>query len=79
VEITRQNVPVHTGSPDQDGCLLFADGRLVAVLVRLSGEHDPELVGKWFLEHGFGRLDAPEQPVFDDLDVAQRWVILRLA
>jgi hypothetical protein len=78
VKLTRRIVRVDTGSPDEDGCLMFADDRLVAVLVQLSVEHNSGLAGKWFLEHAFGSLDDPERPVFEDLDAAERWVASRL-
>jgi hypothetical protein len=76
---TRRPVRIDTASPDQQGCLIFADGRLVAACVQLGVEHDPGLAGKWFLEHGFGRLSDCEQPVFDDLDAAERWIVAHLA
>ena len=74
-----QRVRVATGSGDEDGCLVIADGRLVAVLVHLSGEHYQELSGRWYLEAGFGRLDGPDHPTFADLDAAQGWIMRRLA
>jgi len=52
---------------------------LVAVLVQLGFEHNSGLAGKWFLEHAFGSLDDRKQPVFEDLDAAERWVVSRLA
>lgn len=72
--LTRELIKVDTGGPDEEGCLVFEDGRLVAVLVRLSSEHDSSLTGKWFLEHGFGPLDTSEHPIFDDLPAAERWI-----
>jgi len=79
VKLSRRVVRVDTGSPDEEGCLLFADDRLVAVLVQLGFEHNSGLAGKWFLEHAFGSLDDRKQPVFEDLDAAERWVVSRLA
>ena len=79
VQFTRQMVQIDTGSPDAEGCVLLADGRLIAVLVRLDDMHGPDLSGKWFLEHGFGALDQPDHPVFDDLDAAEDWISSRLA
>ena len=78
MKLTRRLVRVDTGSPDEDGCLIFADDRLVAVLVQLGVEHNSELAGKWFLEHAFGSLGHCEQPVFEDLHAAERWVASRL-
>jgi len=79
VKLSRRVVRVDTGSPDEEGCLLFADDRLVAVLVQLGFEHNSGLAGKWFLEHAFGSLEDRKQPVFEDLDAAERWVVSRLA
>jgi hypothetical protein len=56
---------------------VFAEGRLVAVLVRLSDQHD-SLAGQWFFEAGFGRLDGPQHPTFDDIEAAQDWIADRL-
>ncbi|MHC2103612.1 hypothetical protein [Methylobacterium sp. CM6246] len=67
-----QPVQVTTGSYDIDGQLVFVDGFLAAVLVRLSDFHEG-MAGMWFLEAGFGRLDNPTRPTFSDLDEAQDW------
>ena len=79
VELTRQLVNVETGSPDEAGCLLFIDRRLVAVFVQLGLEHNSGLAGKWFLEHAFGSLDKNDQPIFDDLEAAESWITARLS
>jgi hypothetical protein len=74
--LTRQFVRVDTGGPDDEGCLLFDEhGTLVAVLVKLSGQHHGDIVGKWFLEYGFGILDKHDHPIFDTLDDAEKWVM----
>ncbi len=70
-------VRVDTQGEDEEGCLVFSDDRLVAVLVRLSGQHGA-LAGRWHLEHGFGTLDSPEHPSFASLDAARGWVGRRL-
>ena len=69
-----QPTPVETGSADEDGCLVYADGRLVAVLVRLADPVHGDLVGGWFLEAGFGPCASAAVPVFDSLGAAQDWV-----
>ncbi|WP_425324322.1 Crp/Fnr family transcriptional regulator [Methylobacterium frigidaeris] len=66
-----------TDSGDTEGQLVFANGFLVAVLVRLSEDHGDD-VGKWFLEAGFGRVDDPGEPKFAELDDAQEWIQRRL-
>jgi hypothetical protein len=68
-----QPVTVDTNASDEEGCLVFANNRLVAVLVRLSAEHGRK-AGRWYLEHGFGKLDRLAHPIFADLDEAQDWV-----
>ncbi|TNC05219.1 hypothetical protein FF100_36015 [Methylobacterium terricola] len=72
-----QPVPIATGSDDTESRLVFADGFLVAVLVRLSEDHGAE-AGQWFLEAGFGRVDDPREHKFADLDEAQAWIQRRL-
>ena len=74
VELLLHPMPVHTGSGDQDGQLVLADGRLVAVLVRLDDTSHAGLVGAWFLEAGFGPCAHVVAPIFSDLDMAQSWI-----
>ena len=68
-----QPVRVQTGLDDEEGRLVFADGRLVAVLVRLSEQHEG-LAGMWFYEHGFGPFNGPAHPTFKTLEAAQAYV-----
>lgn len=72
--ITLQPTPVMTGSDDREGRLVLADGRLVAVLVRLTDEIHQGERGKWFVEAGFGPCRTAMPPVFGDLDEAEAWV-----
>ncbi len=72
MDITTQPVLI-AGSPDEEGRLVFAGGRLVAVLVRLSEVHQDQ-AGWWFLEVGFGVLAGPRHPSFPDLPGALRWI-----
>ena len=62
---------------EEEGMLVFADDRLVAVLVRLSDIHEG-LAGEWFVETGFGPLEGREHPVFADLKAAEEWITRRL-
>jgi hypothetical protein len=58
-QITFQPIEVLTASEDRDGRLVLVDGKLAAVLVRLSDQaHDPLLRGAWYFEAGFGFLDG---------------------
>lgn len=72
-----QPIQVATGSYDTEGRLVFADGFLAAVLVKLSGFHQ-DMAGMWFLEAGFGRVDTANRPTFSDLDEAQDWITRQL-
>jgi hypothetical protein len=71
--VLLQPIAVDTGSPDDKGMLVIANGMLVAVLVQLSApEH--KHVGFWFLEVGLGRLRGLRPPVFASLPDATRWI-----
>jgi len=73
-ELILESMPVNTGSHDDDGRLVLADGRLVAVLVRLADQAHAEQSGAWFLEAGFGPCACAQFPVFDTLEIARNWV-----
>ncbi len=73
-ELILQPVPVNTGSRDEDGRLVLADGRLVAVLVRLADRVHAELTGAWSLEAGLGPFACAQFPVFDNREIARDWV-----
>ncbi|MDR7039289.1 MULTISPECIES: hypothetical protein [Methylobacterium] len=77
VEITLQPVQIGTLTADTDGRLVFADGKLVAVLVRLSEElHSADgNAGQWCVEAGFGACEVGMLAVrFDSLEAARSWV-----
>ena len=58
---------------DDDARLVFAQGRLLAVLVRLSLLHG-ELEGRWFLEAAFNPfLPQPDGP-FATTEDFEAWV-----
>ena len=78
MNLRLQPVKVATGSDDTESQLVFADGYLVAVLVRLSDVHQDE-AGMWYLEAGFGPVDDLRKPTFAGLDEAQDWITKRLA
>ena len=73
MNLRLQPVQVATKSDDTESQLVFADGFLVAILVRLSEQHEDD-AGKWFLEAGFGPVDPISPPLFADLDEAQAWI-----
>jgi len=72
MNLILQPVMVDAGE-EGEGCLVFAEGWLVAVLVRLSDARE-DAAGFWFLEKGFGKLDRPDPPVFSDLAQAEQWI-----
>lgn len=72
MNLTLEPILVANGE-DCEGRLVFRDGWLVAVLVRLSAQHD-EQEGFWYLEKGFGALDGPDLPSFEHLDEAIAWI-----
>lgn len=78
MKLSWQPISIDTGSPDEDGLLVLAEGRLVAVLVRLSDDHEGTYEGAWFLEVGFGKVDGNAHPVFATLDDAEAWIESRL-
>jgi len=63
---------------DGEGILAYWNGRLVAVLVRLSDDHDKQ-AGGWFVEKAFGALDRPIHPTFATLDEARAWLASEMA
>ena len=78
MNLRLQPVQVATNSDDTESQLVFADGFLVAVLVRLSEQHEDD-AGRWFLETGFGPIDLNCPPLFADLAEAQAWILEQLS
>lgn len=72
--IAFQDVKVATGSADEEGRLVLADGRLVAVIVRLDDESHGVTRGQWSVEAGFDGVDSAKPPVLADLDAVRVWV-----
>lgn len=62
---------VLTDTEDHEGCLMLANGKLVAVLVRLSDPaHEPPLLGSWYLEAGLGAALDMRHDLFATLEGA---------
>ncbi|HEY8383774.1 MAG TPA: hypothetical protein VIL09_16655 [Microvirga sp.] len=60
---------------DTDGRLVLANDQLAAVFVRLDGTyHDPEHLGWWHLEAGFGKCNTQDAPLFKMPEEAGDWV-----
>lgn len=68
-----QPAEIGTNSADRECLIVFKDRYVVAVLVHLSEDHDDD-AGKWFLEAGFGYVEARFAPLFENLDEAQAWI-----
>lgn len=62
---------IELAQADTDGRLVLLDDRLIAVLSRLSDEHEAS-AGQWFIECGFGPLSGRED-YFADLESAEAW------
>jgi hypothetical protein len=78
-QISFQPIEVLTASQDCGGCLVLADGKLAAVLVRLNDQaHEPLLRGAWFMEAGFGLLDGRHE-LFASLEEAATSISMALA
>ena len=78
MKLTFQAVQVGNGH-DEEGRLVFAEGRLIGVLVQLSGLHEElSVAGQWFLKTGYGRHLSGEHPTFPDLSAAEEWIRPRL-
>lgn len=74
-EISFQPIRVLIDGYDTEGRLVLADGQLAAVFVRLDGTyHDPDHVGWWHLEAGFGRCDIRNAPLFRTPAEAGAWI-----
>ena len=79
MSLRLEPVQVATGL-DNDGMLVFAGDRLVAVLVRLSDAHeDLGVAGHWHLEAGFGLRLTGKEATLLDLETSQTWISQRLA
>lgn len=75
LDITYQPVQVLIDGHDSEGRLIFANGQLTAVIVRLDGEaHSPDHKGRWHLEAGFGKCNVNQGLLFVVLEAAGGWV-----
>ena len=71
--LSFQAVTLDSSSPDQEGSLVFRDGRLLAVITRLSDIH-PELAERWFVEATFGKVPIVHPPAFETIDQFEDWI-----
>ena len=71
--IAMQRVDVDTGSADREGRLIFRQGRLVGLLVRLDGDEHGQLRGRWHVEARFDGRRSPSR-LFPTLLDAEQYI-----
>jgi hypothetical protein len=71
--LSFQTVELDADTPDRDATLAFRDGRLLAVLSRLSDMHD-DLTGHWYVEATFGDLPGGQPQTFVTLALFEEWL-----
>lgn len=71
--LSHQPISLDTDTPDREGVLTFRDGRLLAVLSRLSDIHG-DLEGHWFIEATFGPVPRRQPPAFGTLQQFEEWL-----
>jgi hypothetical protein len=69
--LSFQPIELSTRGPDCDGMLVLSDGRLIAVLSRLSDIHGA-LAGRWYVEAAFRDLPTTPEETFDSLVSLER-------
>lgn len=68
-----QDITLDTGDNDERAVLVMRDGRLTAILSRLSEMHE-ELAGQWFVEAMFGISPNSQRHVFADPEEFVAWL-----
>jgi hypothetical protein len=59
---------------DTEGMLVFRDGSLLAIAVRLGVDHGPAQ-GRWFLEKSFGGTSDVPVEAFENRPALEAWLI----
>jgi hypothetical protein len=72
--LSFQPVTLDGDAPDREGTLVFRNGRLLALLIRLEEFHG-DLAGKWFVEATFGDVPGGQLPVLENTDAFDRWLV----
>ena len=70
---TFEDITLDTGGTDERAILVLRDGRVTAILSRLSEMHE-ELAGHWFVETMFGASPSVHQHVFADPEAFVAWL-----
>ena len=76
-QVTSQLAKLATASADRSAWLVFVDGNLAAIMVRLDDVAHEKDRGSWFLEVGFGACEVMPPLVFKSMDAAEAWVLAR--
>jgi hypothetical protein len=78
MKVSWQSARVGSGfAREEDGRLVFVDGRLAAILVRRSDDHqESELRGAWSIDAGFGPITGMQE-TFLTFDDAVSWILRR--
>jgi hypothetical protein len=78
MNVTWQSVRVGSGfTREEDGRLIFVDGRLVAILVCRSEDHEEtDLRGAWSIDAGFGPITGVQE-TFLSFEDAATWILRR--
>jgi hypothetical protein len=71
--VSFQETTLDTGDEDDRAVLVMRDGRLAAVLSRLSEMHE-EMAGQWFVEALFAPAPDTQRHVFTDPDAFVAWL-----
>ena len=74
MSLTHQPILIDTRSRDEEGTLVFWDGKLVALLICLADECHGELRGHWFPEVLLGALSRRRPGLFESKTAALAWV-----
>ncbi len=77
MNVTWQSVRIGSGfTREEDGRLVFVDGRLAAILVCRSDPTEPNGRSPWFINAGFGPI-AGLQETFPSFEYAATWILRR--
>lgn len=76
-QIVFSRTKVGHQSSEEEGCLGIVCNSIVAVLICLKKENDPDSSSEWYLESGFGPCDR-QGLLFPSLEAAGIWILDQL-
>ena len=71
---SRQQVRFTTGTADNDGVLIYLEGELALVLVRLEDWSHGHSRGRWLVKAAFGPYSDGGPGLFDGPERAEEWI-----